>query len=398
MMYSTGKKHHIREINKSSIMQVIQENGAVSRAEISRILGLTPATISKNISALIAEGLVKESSIGSSNGGRKPILLEIDESCVFFIGVDIHKDGVEAAAVTLTGNIVAREVKAFGNAQGDFKKVVIECISTVRKRMGGKRFHAIGVGMHGIVDTNRDLSIFAPAMGSHNLKLKSYIEKSQNIPVFIDNDSNAMALGESQFGQASGIRDFVFLNVSRGIGAGIVLNGELYRGSRFAAGEIGHVRVVENGSRCVCGNYGCLDTVATEYSVIKDITNAIQTGVPSVLKEMTRGNLHAITSEMVFNAAKMGDRCTLDALEKMGRYIGVALSYVMNILNPEMIIIGGSMSLVGDYFMQVLTNTTQALSLKESMPGVKIILSSLKENVGVLGSAALGIQKLFMNK
>lgn len=392
-MYTTGDKQLIKEINKSSILQVIQEKGAISRAEISKILGLTPATISNNISELAAEGIVRESGVGTSNGGRKPILLQINEDGMFFIGVNIRKNGVEAAVVNLSGKIVTREERLFKDPLGAFEEDVLLAISQVRKKLDGtKKLYGIGIGMHGIVDTKRNVSVFVPAMSRRNLELKSYVEKAEGLPVFIDNDANAMAMGESYFGQAKGAQNYFFLNVGRGIGAGLVLNGELYRGNSFAAGEIGHIRVAENGRKCVCGKYGCLDTVATEYSILRDVTELIQTGTPSVVTGLLGGELQNLSLETIQQAANLSDACVLGALRQMGKYIGVAVSYVVNILNPEMVILGGSMSIVGKYLLDSVIESATALSLKESSDGVRITLSSLGQDVGVIGAASLVIQ------
>jgi predicted NBD/HSP70 family sugar kinase len=157
-----------------------------------------------------------------------------------------------------------------------------------------------------------------------------------------------MALGENWFGQAKQIKNYVFLNVGRGIGSGIVLNGEVFRGSGYAAGEIGHIRVVDNGVKCVCGKFGCLDTVATEYTVIRDTINAINTGMESEVARLVQGDVGKINIQTIIDAAAAGDACVLDILRKTGRYIGVAVSYLINILNPDMVILGGSMSRLGD--------------------------------------------------
>lgn len=397
MSYTIGDRQLIKELNTNSILKVVLEKGIISRAEIAKILNLTPATVSSNINDLIRDGVVREAGIGSSNGGRKPVLVELNADGMLFIGVDIHKDGVEAAIVNLAGNIFARAERQFNDHSNEFENDVIACIREVRELLPSKKLNGIGIGMHGIVDTKQSVSVFAPAMLRRNFALKDFIENKESLPVFIDNDANAMAVGESWFGQAKGVRNYVFLNVGRGIGSGIVINGELFRGNGYAAGEIGHIRVVENGVKCVCGRYGCLDTVATEYSVIKDVIGAIHTGVTSSVTEFSQGDLSAISLTTLKQAAQMGDKCVLDALNKMGRYIGVALSYVINMMNPGMIVFGGSMSVLGEYMIEPIRSTAVNLSMKECSDGVQIVISSLREKSGVIGAASLGMQNLFKN-
>ncbi len=395
MSYITGDKQLIKEINKASIFQVVQDKGPISRADIAKILKLTSATVSSNMSELIQDGIVCEIGTGSSKGGRRPVLVAVSDDGVCFIGVDIHKDGVEAAIVTLKGRIVAVSERPFLHSDGDFEHDVLACIRAAREQAADRNIRGIGIGMHGIVDTTKNISVFAPAMSLRNFDLKSFIEKEERLPVYVDNDANAMAVGESWFGEAKQTKNYVFLNVGRGIGSGIVLNGEIFRGSGFAAGEIGHIRVVDNGVKCVCGKFGCLDTVATEYSVMRDIANSIQSGVKSEITELVDGDMKAITIETVMEAAKDGDSCTLDALSKAGRYIGVAVSYVINILNPDMVILGGSMSLLGEYMMDSLTDAAFTLSMKECADNVRIVVSSLLERAGVIGAATLGMRNMF---
>ena len=397
MSYTIGDRQMIKALNTNSIFKVVLEKGAISRAEIAKILNLTPATVSSNINDLIQDGVIHEVGIGASNGGRKPVLIDLNANGMFFVGVDIHKDGVEAAIVNLAGDILARAERQFNYQNNEFEEDVIACIRNVRELVPNKKLDGIGVGMHGIVDTKQSISVYAPAMSRRNLALKDYIEKKENLPVFIDNDANAMAVGESWFGRAKGIENYVFLNVGRGIGAGIFINGKMFRGNSYAAGEIGHIRVVESGVKCVCGKYGCLDTVATEYSVIKDVIASIHTGVFSSVTELSHGDLSTINLNTLKQAAQMGDRCVIEALNKMGRYIGVALSYVINMMNPGMIVFGGSMSVLGDYIIEPLKSTAVNLSMKECVDEIQIVVSSLRDNAGVIGAASLGMQNLFRN-
>ncbi|MBF4692162.1 ROK family transcriptional regulator [Fusibacter ferrireducens] len=395
MSYTIADRQLIKKLNTNSILKVVLEKGTISRADIAKILNLTPATVSSNINNLIQDGIVHEVGIGTSSGGRKPVMIELNENGKLFIGVDIHKDGVEAAIVNLAGKILARSERQFSDHGNKFEDDVVTCIDDVRELLPDLKLDGIGIGMHGIVDTNQNISVYAPAMSRRNIALKDYIEKKESLPVFIDNDANAMAIGESWFGQAKGVRNYIFLNVGRGIGSGIVINGELFHGNRYAAGEIGHIRVVESGMRCVCGKYGCLDTVATEYSIIKTIINSIHTGVSSSITELSKGDLSTIDLNMLKEAAQLGDKCVLEALDKMGRYIGVAVSYAINMMNPGMIVFGGSMSVLGEYIIESIRSTAINLSLEECADGVFIVISSLRDNAGVVGAASLGMQNLF---
>lgn len=396
MSYKTGDKQLIKKMNIALILQTLQEKGPMSRADIAKVLGLTPATISNNIAQLMEQKIVKEIGKGDTSGGRKPILVSLDETGVFFIGVDVHKDGVEAGIVNMLGEIILLKERTFplGSA---FEAEVQECITELRKdfRQDG-RVLGIGIGMHGIVDTEKSISVFAPAMARRNTNLKQYIEEKQGLPVYIENDANAMALGEGNFGIAKGIKNYVFLNIGRGIGAGIVLEGRIFHGNSFAAGEIGHIHIQENGMRCVCGKYGCLDTVATEYALIRDVYYSLQSGRRYLNSDKTKElNSQHITLSKILDWAENGETCILDVVQRMGHYIGLACSYIINILNPEMVVLGGSVSVLGKYMIDSVQHTAEKYTLKESMDHIKIETSTLLEKAGVVGAASLVMYHIF---
>lgn len=399
MKFKTGDKHLIREINKSLILKIVRERGPISRADIAPILGLNPATVSSNIKLLLNDRLIKEIGTGESSGGRKPILLALNEEFFNCIGVDVRKDKIIAAVLNLEGKIQNRVELPLKNldCKESIINDIIDAISRAKSEcpVDDDCFFGIGVGMHGIVNFQNGISVYAPAFSWRDVNLKSILEQNFNIPVSMDNDARAMALGEKWFGIAKNKDNFVFLNVGSGIGSGIIINGELYRGKGYAAGEIGHIRVVENGVKCVCGKYGCLDTVATEKSLIKNIVESIQMGIKTDITDLVKDDLLKIDSQVVYKAAKAGDQLAIQSFEQIGRYLGIAVANVINILNPDMVIIGGKISLAGDFVFKPLIDTANILSMRDCIKNVQIVPSSLKENCGVIGAATMAIQNVF---
>lgn len=391
-MYKTGDKQLIKNINKTSILRVIQTEENVSRADIARKLKLTSATVCSNVSELIEKKIVKEVGVGESKTGRKPMYLAINGEGACSIGVYIYKDGVQAAVVNLLGTVIAQKDLPLICGKINLEQAVIECINSVIRHVKDRQVIGIGIGMHGIIDTDRNISVFAPAMNLRNYDLKSYIEKQYHLPVFIENDANAMAIGESWYGRAKDIDNYVFIDVGRGIGAGIVINGNIFHGISSAAGEIGHIKVMDNGIQCVCGKYGCLDTVATEYSLIREIKKRLELGKNSVLTRYLQGNFENLTMEEIYDAAKVRDQLVIEALKNIGEYIGIAASYIVNILNPEMVLLGGDMVRLGEFILPTMDKTIQNLSLKESYDNTKVELSRIKRNAGVIGAASLSLQ------
>lgn len=397
MRYATGDKRLIKEINRASILKLIRDKESISRAEIAKTLGLTSATISSGISDLMRQGIVREAGMGDSSGGRKPVLVELDKRQMFFVGVDIHKDGVKVAIVNINGKILYCDEYPLRGVDDDLKDQVNAAICQVREKskIDADRLYGIGIGMHGVVDISRDITVFAPAMALRDVVVKPYVEQEQNLPVLIDNDANAMAVGELWFGHARNLRDFIFVSAGKGIGAGIMFNGQIYYGKSFTAGEIGHIRVSDNGRKCVCGRFGCLDTVAAERPLIQEVQEKIRSGADSVILDLLDGDLEHLDLNTIIRAAMLGDACAVAGLETVGRYLGIALSYVINILNPEGVILGGSLSQAGDIILQPLIRAAEDGSMAESVQDMTILCSATGENAGVIGAAAMVIQQYF---
>lgn len=399
MNFKTGDKYIIKEINKSLILKIIRKHGPISRADIAKMLGLNPATVSSNIKNLMEDGIVREMGIGESSGGRRPILLVINEASLSCIGVIVQKDKVITAVVNLEGKMVSRVEMGFNGlvSEESILNCFLESIESAKKKSGIDEdcFFGIGVGMHGIVNYKEGVSVYAPAFGWHNVDIKGRLEKKYHIPIIVDNDVRVMALGEKWFGIAQNVENFIFLNASSGIGSGVFINGELYRGVSCAAGEVGHIRAVENGKKCICGKFGCLDTVATVKSLIKDMVSSIQMGYGTCITDLVNGDLQQIDLDVIYKAAIERDELAVKSLEQVGRYLGVAVAEIINTLNPEMIIVGGELASTGDFIMKPLIETTEMLSMKECIMGVHIVPSMLKENCGVIGAATMAIQSVF---
>jgi glucokinase-like ROK family protein len=253
----------------------------------------------------------------------------------------------------------------------------------------------IGIGVHGIVDYRKGISVYAPAFDWRDLDIKSIIEGRFNMPVFIDNDVRTMALGERWFGAARSVDNFVFINVGSGIGSGIMINGELYTGKNFSAGEVGHISIADNGPKCNCGNYGCLEVMASGPAIVKRVVSQIKMGKATAITKLVNDDLSKITGEIIHMAAKMGDTVAADALQETGRYIGIAVSSIINILNPELILIGGGVSNAGDFIFKPLIEVAKKKSMKDAGESVGILPAALGENCGVVGAATLVIKDLF---
>ncbi len=398
MKDSIADKTLIRQINLTLILKLIREQAPISRAAIAKQLKLNPATVSSNVKILIDENLIREVGSGVSSGGRKPILLEINESAKFTIGVDVQKDKVVVAAVDLEGMILCSKERVY---ETHFSKEIVlstiyQAIDAVMDELGYDRntYYGIGVGMHGIVDIHKGISVFAPAFSWHNVHISELLEKRYKLPVKIDNDARAMALGEKWFGAAGKVDDFIFLNIGSGIGSGIFISGSLYHGFGGAAGEIGHIKVQDPGKQCVCGSHGCLDTVASLNALLESVEEKRGSEHNSYYSVHFPGNTRLSIAD-VAQAAKDSDQFTLNLLQEIGKYLGMAMSSALMVMNPEMVVIGGEISSLMQYFLPSFEKFLLQYSLKECKKGLQIKHSALSDQAGVVGAATLIIQRVF---
>lgn len=399
MTIKTADKGLIRKINNTIILKIIREKGPVSRADIAKITGLNPATVSNNVNTLLESGIVVETGSGESSGGRKPILLQLNAGAFHVIGVDMGMSKVMTAVTDLEGNVIKKVTLYFEDKST--RKYIIDRIKQsiydIMSESGfeGSSYIGIGIGVHGLVDPENGISIYAPAFNWRNVNIKEIMEEEFNLPVYIDNDARVMALGERWFGAAQNVDNFILINVGSGVGSGIMINGELYRGATFGAGEVGHICIADNGPKCNCGNYGCLEVMASGPALVKRMVSYIKMGGSTMITGLVEDNLTKINGEIIYKAALMGDTAAVNVLEETGRYVGLAVSNLINILNPRLILIGGGVSMAGDFILRPLVEVARRKSMKDAGENVQIIPAALKENCGVVGAATLALKDLF---
>ena len=389
----------IKKINNLTILNTVRDKGPISRACIAKITGLNPATVSSNVNELLKEGLVIETGSGESSGGRRPVMVQLNSKAFYAIGVDMGISKVKTAITDLGGNIYQKSMLFYPEEADEqvIMNTIKQSIYSVLEKSGIKidSIMGIGIGVHGIVNSSEGISIYAPAFKWRNVDIKRILEDEFNLSVFIDNDVRAMALGEMWFGAARGVDDFVFINIGSGIGSGIMIGGELYKGASYGAGEIGHISIDDSGPKCNCGNYGCLEVMASGPAIARRVINQIKMGKSTLVTGLVNDDLTKISGEIIYEAARMGDAVASDTLQETGRYIGIAVSSLINILNPRLILIGGGVSMAGDFIFRPLIEVAKKKSMKDSGENVSIMPAGLMENCGVIGAATLVIKDFF---
>lgn len=312
----------------------------------------------------------------------------------FALGIDLGGTYVKLALVDTKGRISHRaklSTAAYRRRAELVDALVSEVGAILKKaRLSPKGLLGVGIGVPGLVDFERGLVYYLTNVpGWENTPLKRLLAARLKVPVLVDNDVNLMALGEYRFGAGKGAKDLVCITLGTGVGGGIIIDGLLYRGSTFSAGEIGHMPLKEEGLPCNCGGSGCLERYVGNRYITEEIRKKIRGGSPTIIKKLVKDDLSAITPEVISKAAKEGDRLSIAFWNAVGKRIGVTLSGIVNLLNPERIIIGGGIAEAGDMLLKPIRETVNKRALPVPRKAVKILKAGLGNDAGIIGAAAL---------
>ncbi|ASN07421.1 ROK family transcriptional regulator [Virgibacillus necropolis] len=389
----------MKSLNRSAILNKVREDGPISRAKIAKQTKLTPPTVSKIVKELLQSEIIIEKNQGESLRGRKPTMLVINASNFHIIGLDIGPKKLHVVLADLDANLVEKYQTIIPQkiTNDGLLTLMKESINHVisKRHIDKKKLIGIGVGMHGVVDVEKGVSLFAPILQLRNIPIKKFLEKEFELIVKVENDARAMALGEAWFGYGSGVNSIIAINVGRGVNAGIIINGELYHGEHFIGGEIGHMTIDIDGPRCSCGNYGCLQSFATGPAIATRAKHEIATGRVSILSQWVDNDLELIDGKMIHEAAKKGDSLSIEILSQAGRYLGIGLTNLIHTLNPSRIIIGGGVSKAEDFIMDSVKQTIHERVLEQSAKQTEILLSKLGDYVTAIGAVSLLLVEVF---
>lgn len=378
----------MKSVNKSTVLNKIRQSGPISRAEIAKVTGITPPTVSSIVKELMDEKLVVESILGESQGGRKPTMLLLNRNDHYVIGVDAGSDSIKACVSDLVGTILVRsELPLQAHTTIDsFLAVLIQAIQLVIKEMGveGSKVFGIGIAMHGVVDVAAGISLYSANSGLRNVHIKEVLENTFDLQVIVENNSRAMALGEYWFGDYGLLKSFAVVNIGRGVGSGIIEEGKLRYGAQEIAGEIGHMTISLDGEKCSCGNQGCFETFVTGDAIVRSAKKQI----PDAPDDLT--------GEKVYEFALKGHTAYQKVLEEIGVLIGIGIVNLIHAVNPEKIVLGGGVMKSHDFLMPSILATIQQRALTEkARKNTLITLSRVGDDATVLGAAALLLTKLF---
>lgn len=374
--------------NTLLVLKTIYDRGPISRADVSRVTGLTRASVSNITSSLIDEGLVTEVGHGRSQGGKRPILLSVVDDSRRIIGIDLGNGVFRGCVLNLRGKIRRRATVQVpdGNGQEGLSRLY-ELIDTLISAAPGGRFLGIGIGTPGLVGPEGVVRR-AVNLDWKDIPLAELLTKRYQMPVSIANDCHAAALAEYAFGGSGHIANLVVLKVGRGTGAGVVIDGKLHYGDGFGAGEIGHLVVRPDGDLCECGRRGCLETVASCRAIVRR-ARAIAEDAPSSAIGRKAASPSEITLEHVLDALNSGDEALLAIIDDAGQALGEAAAFIVSLLSVRRIVIAGNAADFGQGLVEPITEELRRRAFSNLAQETQVALSTLGDDIVILGAAAL---------
>ena len=383
----TWNQHVVKKGNKSIVLDTIIKKAPISRATIATQTGLNKGTVSSLVSDLIDDHLIYESGPGESSGGRRPVMLLFNETAGYSIGIDIGVNYLLGVLTDLSGNIFQEKTVTFNNlSYQEIEHKLFETIDYLSASAPESSYDIIGIGVGVPGTVNKDGEILlAPNLNWKNTDLKTVLETKYNLPTVIENEANAGAYGEKKFGAGKDFTNIVYVSAGIGIGVGLILNGSLYKGNNGFSGELGHMTIEVDGSKCRCGNEGCWELYASEQALINQ---AEQLGIKIPSNgEFALNNLLTL--------AENGNEDAITLFSKIGDYLGVGINNIINIFNPQQVIIGNRMATSQKWIEKSLNKRlNQALWFQKN--DLQINFSELSTLSTALGVAAFSIEN-FLN-
>ncbi|KHE67914.1 ROK family transcriptional regulator [Halobacillus sp. BBL2006] len=382
------------DYNSRQILNLIREQEALSRVEISERLEIPQPTVTRITNKLMKSNLLKEGKQGISSGGRRPTKLEFNENCYYALGIELGRSAIKAALINLNGYLLSFRMKVTHGTESidqviEFVKEAVEEVME-ESNIAKDRILGAGVGMPGPLNETVDHNVSPPNFYQEkSIPLKSLLEEAIQLPVTLDNDANAATLAEKWFGDGVGINNFSYVLADIGIGCGLMINDSLYRGLNGESGELGHMSINFPGELCHCGNYGCLETLSSLPAIEKNYKKMLNHKTGSSQSDQTITPFEDIIKE-----ANDGSMIAQQVLDQATQYLGIAISNLINLFAPQKVIIGGEFRKVNTHAFDKIHSTIESRVMGKSGKGIPIVKSKIEEAV-VLGAGALVINEKF---
>jgi len=392
--YWLPAEYNVKNFNKHAALDLIRFSAhGLSRTDLADKMGLTRAAVSLIVTDLLENRVVQEAEIRSAPSGRPPVILEINPKAGLVGAIDMGATHMSIAVADFTARIIHEAEFLF-----DVKDGPEVCLSAANQNLlkllesqglSLSDLTAVGVGVPGPVITEAGMVISPPIMpGWDHYPIRASLEKIFGCPVTLNNDAELGALGEWAYGAGRGEKNIAYIKVGSGIGAGLILNQQIYGGTMGAAGEIGHLTIDENGPLCSCGNHGCLEAFAGGHAIAKQGQLLAKSGKRTLLSDLP---LDKITAHAVAEAARHGDLHAQEILRRAGTFIGIAIAGLINLFNPSIVVIGGGVAQVGDILTAPIRQAVRERAMRASEQSVRITTGMLGRRSLIIGATVQAI-------
>ncbi len=398
MEYRKIDVEYLHRANKKVLLNLIKEKGKISRSELSKITKLTPPSITRIVDELVYKNnLAEYIGTGNSNGGRPAMIVKFKNSGNYIIGIDLGATYIRGALVDLNANFIY-EIQIpteINKGYYSIKEKVINVIGKLQNRKeGNSKIWGIGIGVAGLVDSKTGIIESSPDFGWTNVDFRKELQDKLNLPFFYDNSTRLMALGELKLGTKKNLTNFALINVGFGIASGLVIEGLPVQGYTGFAGEFGHISVDTNSSvQCKCGMYGCLEALASGNRIAELGRKELADNNSEILSKLCNGNPNFVTAELVAKAAKMGDKACLNIFDEVTEYLSKGIGVIANLLNPQIVYLGGGVSLNGQFLFDLIYDKKSKYLLQPNAD-IPIHPTTYGEQATTIGAVALVLEKI----
>ncbi len=371
-----GNVDLVKQLNGAVVYRLIDQQGPISRIQIADVSSLAPASVTKITRQLLERGLIKEVAQQASTGGRRAISLTSENADFHSLAIKLGRDHITLALVDLSGFALISHDEPFEYTnQNDFLDRLKENIHQfiVKHENLFKEFIAIAIVLPGLIDSDTGIVEYMPTIDVDKLPLSAIIREEFGVKCFIGNDIRGQALAEHYFGASKNYHDSLLVSVHNGTGAGIIVNGQIFLGFNRNVGEIGHIQIDPLGKKCQCGNYGCLETIASNPALIEEAENLLSIGHPSMLQR------EKVDVSGICEAAMAGDELAKQLLVRLGNQLGKAIAITVNLFNPQQIIISGGITQAEDIIFPAIRRCIENQSLTIFHQNLPIVKASLSE-------------------
>jgi glucokinase-like ROK family protein len=391
---TVANKKLMRAINRFQILHTIRAHKLISRVDITKATGLSRATVTGITASLMEEGLLLEKRAGESEGGRPPILIALNPDAAYAVGVYLSISQINVVIIDLEATIRASYEMPLKKQNSAPEAIADKIVQAVQECMWQANFSrneisGIGIGLPGLVDSQTGLIRFLPNYQWERVNLRDMVQKRIDHPTYIENSANALTLAEQWFGEGRGTENFLVVTLEHGVGMGIIINGQLYRGHKGTAGEFGHTTVDPDGPLCRCGNKGCIEAVVGNNAILRAAEAAAQKNLWKPHRP------DEITIEEVIAAAREGAPCLRKIYAQAGRVLAIGLANLIQIFNPAKVIISGRGVKAGDLIFDSMYKTIAQFISSRVNGETEIVIKSWNRYAYARGSGTVVLQEIF---